>query len=63
MPVSRQNIFVLSLLFFLISSTCFAQNNERQKLENEKKETLAKIAQAEKILAQNKTKKKSSLGQ
>ncbi len=54
--------------FFLCWLLCFSlavegQNNERSKLEKEKSETLKKIAQAEKILAQTETKKKSSLGQ
>ncbi|MCG8323675.1 MAG: peptidoglycan DD-metalloendopeptidase family protein [Cytophagales bacterium] len=63
MRVGRLLIAFILLLTLTHSPAVLGQNNNRQKLEKEKKETLKKIAQAEKILAQTETKKKASLGQ
>ncbi|MDN5215717.1 peptidoglycan DD-metalloendopeptidase family protein [Fulvivirgaceae bacterium BMA12] len=54
---------VIILLILTYSQVVTGQSDNRQKLEKEKKETLKKIAQAEKILAQTETKRKASLGQ
>ena len=56
-------IAIILLLSLIHPQKAIAQNGDRQKLEKEKKETLQKIAQAEKILAQTETKRKASLGQ
>lgn len=63
MRVGRLLIAFILLLTLTHSPAVLGQNDNRQKLEKEKKETLKKIAQAEKILAQTETKKKASLGQ
>lgn len=54
---------VITLLILTYSQVVTGQNDNREKLEKEKQETLKKIAQAEKILAQTETKRKASLGQ
>ncbi len=54
---------VITLLILTYSQVVTGQNDNRKKLEKEKQETLKKIAQAEKILAQTETKRKASLGQ
>ena len=63
MRVGRLLIAFILLLTLTHSPAVLGQNDNRQKLEKEKRETLKKIAQAEKILAQTETKKKASLGQ
>lgn len=63
MRAGRSLIAIILLLSSIHPSKAIAQNGDRQKLEKEKKETLQKIAQAEKILAQTETKRKASLGQ
>ena len=63
MRAGRSLIAIILLLSFIHPPKAIAQNGDRQKLEKEKKETLQKIAQAEKILAQTETKRKASLGQ
>ena len=63
MRVGELLIAIILLLTLLNAPTVVGQNNSRQKLEKEKKETLKQIAQAEKILAQTESKRKASLGQ
>ena len=63
MRAGRSLIAIILLLSSIHPPKAIAQNGDRQKLEKEKKETLQKIAQAEKILAQTETKRKASLGQ
>lgn len=63
--MNANKLFVPVILCCLLTFNMagFGQSKDRGKLEKEKTETLKKIAQAEKILAQTETKKKSSLGQ
>ena len=55
--------FIIALFIFLLTQPVFAQQKDRKQLEKEKKENLAKIREAEKILKQTTSQKKNSLGQ
>lgn len=57
-------VFVCCILFFFLPQFTFSQNSkERAKLEAEKKENLKKIEEAQKILSQTTSQRKTSLGQ
>lgn len=63
MRVGRLFVAIILPLVLTYTEAVIGQEDSRQKLEKEKQETLRKIAQAEKILAQTETKRKASLGQ
>jgi murein hydrolase activator len=54
---------VLLLVFFLISLSAIAQKKSKTQLQKEKQQSLAKINEVEKILAQTSKKKKNTLGE
>lgn len=59
---SKYVLITFVILLFSLSGT-YAQKKSRQQLENEKKESIRKINEAESILTQTKSKKKNSLGE
>lgn len=62
----KSNLFFVFLLcLFVTGHSTFAQKKTKNKsqIEQEKKDNLAKISEAQKILAETKTEKKASLGQ
>ncbi|MDH5365847.1 MAG: peptidoglycan DD-metalloendopeptidase family protein [Cyclobacteriaceae bacterium] len=60
---SSKYIAAVFLLFVLIFSSSYAQKKNKSQLEKEKKESIRKIKEAEKILSQTSSKKKHSIGE
>lgn len=59
---SKYALITFVILLYSLSGS-YAQKKSRQQLENEKKESIRKINEAESILIQTKSKKKNSLGE
>lgn len=62
MIISKRIFFIFSILILFASSPLLAQKSKAQ-LEKEKRENIQRIKDAEKILSETASKKKSSLGQ
>jgi len=63
MSVFSQKLFLTGVLVICLAYTGYSQKKNKSQLEKQKTESLLKIKEAEKILAQTKLKKKTSVGQ
>ncbi|MDH5475889.1 MAG: peptidoglycan DD-metalloendopeptidase family protein [Cyclobacteriaceae bacterium] len=63
MSGSNKYIIVFFLLFAMSFISSYAQKKSKSQLEREKKESVRKIKEAEKILSQTTSKKKNSIGE